>query len=161
MDKLTIEKLYIYSDVIISILMFLAIICFTIIQDGINYITMIVIGCSLIPFLYHFATLLKCYRYDKHTVLTVCGNSFDYSNDNAMVSFVMEDVSEYVVYSSSYVGLGYRVIRLRNNQCIYLTDLMDSKVCSKLFQTKAKHKSDVFLVNLPRKPSLSPPAQIE
>ena len=141
--------------------MFLAIICFTIIQDGINYITMIVIGCSQIPFLYHFATLLKCYRYDKHTVLTVCGNSFDYSNDSAIVSFVMEDVSEYVVYSSSYVGLGYRVIRLRNYQCIYLTDLMDSKVCSKLFQTKAKHKSDVFLVNLPRKPSLSPPAQIE
>lgn len=158
MDTLTIKKAYLYSDVIIVMLTYFVIICYIIIKDGIDYTTMIVIGCSLIPLLYHFATLLKCYRYDKNAILTVCGNTINYSNGDALLSFNIEDISEYVAYASSYIGLGYRVIKLKNNQCIYLTDLMDSKACSKIIQTKRKVKSDVFLVNLPRKPSLTPPA---
>lgn len=154
MQSFRINKSFIYTDIIISVLVLIALVCFMIAQGGSASIIMIVMVIMTIPLSYHFATLLKCYRYDKHTTITICDNILHYSNDNAIISFNIEEVSDYIVYISSRIGHDYSVVKLKNNQCVYITDLMDSTICSKLFKIKAKVDYDVFLVNLPKQPSI-------
>lgn len=152
MKSIRINKTFIYTDIITSVSVLIVLVCFMVTQSDSLSIIMIVSGIMMIPLSYHFATLLKCYRYDRHATITIYDNIFHYSNDNAIITFDIEEVSDYIVYISSRIGHDYSVLKLKNNQCIYITDLMDSTICSKLFGLKAKVDYDVFLVNLPKRP---------
>ena len=108
------------------------------------------ISC-IIMLCYPFYTLIKCYRFDKHTQLRISDNNVCYTNQFITIEFDIADISEYWYYTSSRVGHGYSVLKLKSQECIYVTDLIDLKdiyKSCKSRKTVIHHGTDVFLLGL-------------
>lgn len=101
---------------------------------------------------YNYYTLVKCYRFDRHTRITISGDNICYVNKAINMDAKITDISEYIICTSSRIGHHYFAIKLKNGKCMFLTDLIDTKdiynSCKSL-GIKIEYESDVFLTGLP------------
>ncbi len=151
MKTFKIDNKYIILDIVTTLLPIILVLVLSLVSN-INATAIIAIFISCIIMLcYPFYTLIKCYRFDKHTQMTILDNNVCYTNQLINIEFDIDDISECWYYTSSRVGHGYSVLKLKNQRCIYITDLIDQTEIDRLCKSRKiaiHHGTDVFLLGL-------------
>ena len=151
MKTFKISNKYIILSTISIVLPLILVLVYSLVKniDATSFIAMFVSFILLLC--YPFYTLIKCYRFDKHTQVTILNNNVCYTNQLITIEFDIDDISEYWYYTSSRVGHGYSVLKLKNQRCIYITDLIDQTEIDRLCKSQKiaiHHGTDVFLLGL-------------
>lgn len=152
MKSFKIEKKYIVWDIVITVLAVVILLCVIYMGTNMNtagFIALLV--ASIVMLCYHFYTLIKCCRFDKHTQVTISDNNVCYTNQFITIEFGIDDISEYWHCTSSIIGHSYSTFKLKNQKFIFITDLIDTKDIYRSCKDRKieiHHGTDVFLIGL-------------
>ncbi len=147
-----IEKKYVVLDIVTAVLPVVILLCVIYMDTDMNTTGLIALLITFaIMLCYHFYTLIKCYRYDKHTQVTISDNNVCYTHQSTTIEFDIADISEYWRCTSSIIGHAYVVLKLRNQEYICITDLINLKDIYRSCKSRKiaiQHGSDLFLLGL-------------
>ena len=152
MKTFKIKKKDVVLDIVSIVLPLVILLCVFYMDADLNTAGFIALFVSFTIILcYHFYTLIKCYRYDKHTQVTICDNNVCYTNQFITIEFNIDDISEYWYCTSSRIGRDYSVLKLKNQKYICITDLINLKDIYRSCEDRKieiHHESDPFLMNM-------------
>lgn len=151
MKTFKIKKKDVVLDIVITALPVI-LLCVIYMVTDLNTAGFIAVLVSFIIMLcYNFYTLIKCYRYDKHTQVTISDNNVCYTHQSITIEFDITDISAYWHCTSSIIGHGYSVLKLKNQKYICITDLINLKDIYRSCEDRKieiHHESDPFLMNM-------------
>lgn len=151
MKTFKISNKFIILDITIALLPVILLMVYSLVTNINTTAIIAIFVSSIIMLCYHFYTLIKCYRYDKHTQVTISDNNVCYTHQSITIEFDITDISAYWHCTSSIIGHGYSVLKLRNQKCICITDLIilkDVYQSCKDRKIEIHRESDPFLLNL-------------
>lgn len=151
MKTFKISNKFIILDITIALLPVILLMVYSLVTNINTTAIIAIFVSSIIMLCYHFYTLIKCYRYDKHTQVTISDNNVCYTNQFITIEFDIDDISEYWHCTSSIIGHSYSALKLKNQKFIFITDLIDTKDIYRSCKNRKieiHHGTDVFLLGL-------------